>query len=459
MLVEPWIPTHVQGIVWSCQYAVFIAALVWLTHRNWGLQRAAATQLDPALHRSAAAAPTARQRFCWIILPAAASFLLLAATNHLCQNIAVVPFLWILPLSLYLLSFILCFDHPRWYRRELLLPLYFGAMALTGYLILKETPGQHFLLHIGVYAGCLFLACMFCHGELALVKPAPRYLTQFYLMISLGSAAGSVLVAIAAPMYLNGVYEFPIALAACGMLTLMLEYRKSWRTDVVWAALTVWLVVVAWAQMQAFAGGAYLMARSFYGSIRVTDAMEKGTKQPERTLIHGSISHGAQLLSPALRREPTGYYARGSGIGHALRGMGDRPLKVGVIGLGAGTMAAYGRPGDEYRFYELDPLIIDVAWHQFSFLSDSPAKVETVAGDGRLALERETGRRFDVLAVDAFSGDSIPVHLLSREAFQLYFARMAPDGLLAVHVSNSFLDLAPVVGRGWRGIWAKWRSG
>jgi hypothetical protein len=179
VLVEPWIPTHAQGIIWSCEYAAFVAVLAWLTHRSSGRYQAVTMQPRPAVEKTGFGAPTGAQRCAWIVLPAAASFLLLATTNHLCQNIAVVPFLWILPLSLYLLSFILCFDHPRWYRRRALLPLYFLALALTGYLVIKEIPGQHVLAHIGVYAACLFLACMVCHGELALRKPAPTHLTQF----------------------------------------------------------------------------------------------------------------------------------------------------------------------------------------------------------------------------------------------------------------------------------------
>jgi hypothetical protein len=204
---------------------------------------------------------------------------------------------------------------------------------------------------------------------------------------------------------------------------------------------------VAGAQISASAAGNRLMARSFYGSLRVADSVDPATGGNQRTLIHGVILHGVQLLSPELRHEPTGYYARTSGIGMALGRSGDRPLRVGVIGLGAGTMAAYGRRGDEYRFYELDPLVIQTAKNEFSFLRDSEAKIEIVAGDGRLALERERGRRFDVLAVDAFSGDSIPVHLLSREAFELYFEHLDLQGVLALHLSNSFLDLVPVAGR------------
>jgi hypothetical protein len=268
---------------------------------------------------------------------------------------------------------------------------------------------------------------MFCHGELALRKPATAHLTEFYVMVSLGGAAGSALVGVAAPLVFRGVYEFSLGLAMCGMLALMLEYRKSWRWDAIWAILAVWLLVVTGAQKSASAAGSRFMARSFYGSLRVTDSIDPATGEPQRTLVHGVVAHGVQLLSPALRHEPTSYYARLSGAGMALRGFGEQPMKVGVIGLGAGNMAAYGRRGDEYRFYEPDPLVIQTAQNEFTFLRDSAAKIELVAGDGRLALERERGRQFDVLAVDAFSGDSIPVHLLSQDAFELYFDHLAAN--------------------------------
>jgi hypothetical protein len=431
----------------------FALILAWLANRSAAYNSAAhpgahPTTNSPTVSRGENSGKTSwGQRTLWIILPACASFLLLATTNHLCQNIAVVPFLWIIPLSLYLLSFILCFDHGHWYNRKLMLPLYAVALASAGYLLAHEAPGSLVLLHIAAYSAALFIACMFCHGELALRKPFPSHLTEFYVMVSLGGAIGSALAGAAAPLMLRGVYEFPMGLAACGMLTLMLEYRKAWWSDAGWAILAVWLCVVAGAQMTAAAAGSRFMARSFYGSLRVADSVNPATGEQQRTLVHGVIVHGVQLLSPALRHEPTGYYARTSGIGMALRRLGDQPLKVGVIGLGAGTMAAYGRPGDEYRFYELDPLVIQTAQNEFSFLRDSGAKIELVPGDGRLALERERDRRFDVLAVDAFSGDSIPVHLLSREAFEIYFEHLASDGVLALHVSNSFLDLVPVVGK------------
>jgi hypothetical protein len=444
VLIEPAIPATAQAIAWSLEYAVFVALATFAGWRAHGKGSFVAQDIETPAH----AAISWKQRATWIALAACASLLLLATTNHLCQNIAVVPFLWVLPLTAYLLSFILCFDRDHWYKRKAILPFHAAFLALSAYLVLKEVPGDAVFLHIVVYTLGLFVVCVCCHGELARRKPESAHLTQFYLSISVGGALGSVAAGVIAPIILKGVFEFPLSLAACGLLTLLLEYRQNgrytWVSDIAWAALAIWLVVVARAEMTTTAAGTRLMERSFYGSVRV---LEPNSTPPQRTLIHGVIAHGTQLLDPALRREPTSYYARTGGVGLAIGGMDGRPRKIGVIGLGAGTMAAYGRPGDEICYYELDPMVIRVAQNEFTFLSDSPAKVETVAGDGRLALERESERRFDLLAIDAFSGDSIPVHLLSREAFELYFRRLAPDGILAVHVSNSFLDLTPVVGR------------
>jgi spermidine synthase len=442
VLIEPWIPATVQATAWSAEYAIFVALMGWLT------LEVVNHPLPPIAPQAAAASRiTAGQSFLWIVLPAFASFLLLATTNYLCQNVAVVPFLWILPLSIYLVSFILCFGGNNWYRRAILLPLFCAVMALAGYLVMKETPGTAVILHIVVYSLTLFFICMFCHGELALRKPEPAHLTRFYLMISFGGALGSLLAAVGAPLMLHGIFEFALGLAGCGMLALLLEYRKSWITDIVWAGLAIWLLVVARWQIGKFGEGTRFMERSFYGVVRVFDTQDEGTESRLRTVVHGVVSHGAQILDPARRREPTSYYARNSGVGIVLQKMDKPAREIGVVGLGAGTLAAYSRPGDEFRFYELDPLMIQVARSQFTFLADSPARIATVAGDGRLALERETGRHFDLLAIDAFSGDSVPVHLLSKEAFELYFDRLAPDGILAVHISNVFLDLAPVVGR------------
>jgi SAM-dependent methyltransferase len=227
------------------------------------------------------------------------------------------------------------------------------------------------------------------------------------------------------------------------MLTLLLEYGKTWIKDLLWSAVALAVVMSAGAQIKSYSAGARSMGRNFYGGVRILDGNEPGNGA-KRTMLHGVISHGSQFLEPARRRQPLTYYAPGSGVELAIRAL-PAPAGVAVIGLGAGTLAAYGRKGDQYRFYEINPLVIDFARREFTYLGDSDANVEVVLGDGRSSLEREVNQKFDLLVVDAFSGDSIPVHLLSLEAFELYFRRLKPNGVLALHISNASLDLEPVV--------------
>jgi SAM-dependent methyltransferase len=299
---------------------------------------------------------------------------------------------------------------------------------------------------------------MVCHGELAKMKPHPRHLTSYYLMISLGGAAGGVFVGLVAPYGFRGYYELPAGIAACAALTLVVLVRlrtpgspkNRWRAAGFLFA-TIYAAglagVLAW-QIRETARDARVMARNFYGVLKVSDSGPPGSEHALRTLLHGTITHGRQFLSPARRRQPTTYYGPKSGVGLALleRGRG-RFLRVGIVGLGAGTIAAYGMRGDTFRFYEINPLVVRLADTEFRYVRDSEAKVDVVPGDARLSLEAEPPQGYDVLAVDAFSGDSIPVHLLTREAFDLYFRHLKEGGVLAVHVSNKYLDLMPVVGR------------
>jgi SAM-dependent methyltransferase len=439
VVVEPLLPVRDQAIAWSSAYglyAVIISALIW---------RSRAAKVDPLRARlENDDSPAWSARISWVLLAACASTLFLGATNHLCQNIAPIPFLWILPLSVYLVSFILCFDEDKWYTRRRFLPLHAAAMAALTHLLVPRSGGLDLRFILPAIAVCLFCLCMYCHGELALRKPSPRYLTQYYLLISLGSAIGALLVSVVAPLVLTGYFDFSVALAACAILTLMLEYRKSWVTDLIWTALAVAVLVSAGAQIQAYVKDARITARNFYGGLRVSDAAEPPLGL-RRTLVHGIIAHGAQFLSPERRRQPTLYFAPGSGVQLAIDAFRAAPARVGIIGLGAGTLAAYGRKGDFYRFYEINPLVIDLAKREFTFLSDSEATVELVLGDGRSSLEAETDQPYDLFVVDAFSGDSIPVHLLSLEAFDLYFRHLKPNGVLALHISNQSLDLEPVV--------------
>ncbi len=439
--VEPWVVSKAQAWFWSGGYILFTLLCAGAA---WRASRVEAFELAPP--SSAAEGDgevTWKQVALWIALPACASAMLLAVTNHLCQDVASIPFLWILPLSLYLISFILTFEREGWYHPRLYEFLLAAALGGMCYLFFRH---DRFNIRwvVTTFAAGLFLCCMFCHGEVARRKPHVRHLTLFYLMISFGGAFGSMLVALVAPRAFNAYYEVPAALLLCALLALIVNRRDS---VIYYCAISGVLVMgfFMFKETKQMVSKNTLMVRNFYGALSVVD--EGGEDDPDavRKLIHGTINHGQQFLAPDRRRLPTTYYGPNSGVGLAIEHCRNSTQRVGVIGLGTGTLATYGRPGDYYRIYEINPLVIDIANKYFTFLRDSQAKVEVALGDARLSLEREPTQLFDVLAVDAFSGDSIPVHLLTAEAFQLYFRHLKPDGVLAVHVSNRYLDLKPVV--------------
>jgi SAM-dependent methyltransferase len=459
-LIEPRLSTLRQAQSWSVAYAAFAVVCSAIAFAQRGRR---------APHRREGELPHSdwKTRALWIALSACSSALLLAITNHITQNIAAVPFLWILPLSLYMLSFILCFGSSRWYHRTFFLRLLGVALGGMAYA-LPSVAALPFWLMILLFCAGLLVCCMFCHGELARLKPDPSQLTSFYFLSSLGSVAGAAFVAILAPQIFSGFYELHVALGACALLVILVLrhdpasslHRLGWRPA--WLILNALAVVVvaslfvlAWAESVK----SKRMVRNFYGVLRVSDEVApnvvllKGDEPRQRSddsrfrrLINGTITHGLQFLGPARRDKPTSYYGANSGIGVALKALAQRgPLRVGVIGLGAGTIAAYGRAGDVYTFYEINPLVVRIAQQDFSFLRDSKARISFALGDARLTLERQPPQQFDLLAVDAFSSDSIPVHLLTIEAFQLYFHHLRPDGILAVHISNRYIYLEPVV--------------
>jgi SAM-dependent methyltransferase len=446
-LFEPVFSTHEQARLWSWGYvafAVLCAAAALRSPEPW-----AASPEDCGPEK-----PGPRQYVFWLALPACASALLLAVTNHMSQNVAAVPLLWVLPLSLYLLSFILCFAGRGWYRRNPFLQLLAVAIGSMAYAsdILDVMP---IAALAALFSLGLFTCSMACHGELALLKPQPRYLTHFYLMIAAGGALGGLAVGLVAPRVFNGFYEMPLALVACAVLILAvlktdpaLAWFRRWTQPAPLAAtaLALALAVFVAISFEESMSGVRLRVRNFYGELTVKDSVPSTALNAVRTLTHGTITHGNQFLNPARRDLPTTYYGPDTGIGLAIRDQGKgRPVRVGVIGLGAGTLAAYARQGDYYRYYEINPLVLRVARTEFTFLSDCHGKLEVAMGDARLSLEREPSENFDVLAVDAFSGDAIPVHLLTRQAMDLYFRHLRPDGILAVHISNRHLDLQPVV--------------
>ena len=450
VLFEPWLELTELGWTWSAVYALFVAvcaATGWASLRAAGA--AAAAQSGGAAPGAAAAedaAPGVGRQLMWLALSGMGSVMLLAVTNHVTQNIASVPFMWVVPLSLYLLTFILCFDHPRWYVRPLFAVLLLVLLPVMAWKI----PSLDLRTATLVYFGGLFVACMFCHGEMARLKPSPRHLTRFYLMMSVGGALGAVLVAIVAPLTLEGYFELNIALVVLGLL-LAVAMRGHWLLPgLASCAVTAWFAVTG---AQAYAAGTRVMERDFYGVVRTRDGNAEGVGY--RMMFHGGIMHGGQLLGEAFRNTPSDYFGPGSGYGRLFTALNEQrpgPRKIGIIGLGAGVVAAYGRAGDDIVFYEISPKVVEIEKREFTFLRDTPARVAPVVmGDGRLSLERELSsqgsRGYDVLGIDAFSGDSIPMHLITREALQLYVKHLAPDGVLVFQATNRYIDLMPVLQR------------
>jgi len=446
-LLEPWTTTKTQAWSWSAGYLLFVALCAAAAFASLrGNVSASNIRVSAGVVADDAPPPTFARQLLWCALAATGSVLLLAVSNHITQNIAAVPLLWIVPLALYLLTFILCFDGTGWYRRETFLGMLAGAVGVMAWTRADPDLTHELLIQIGVFCTGLFIACMFCHGELVRLKPAPRYLTRFYLMISLGGATGSVVVGILAPLILPADFELGAALVACALLLLWQVRREPPVFGVLaLCALIVTIGCVIWG-VGEFYRGTVVASRNFYGVLRVQDAGASESDR-RRQLIHGTILHGKQYLAPEFRRQATSYYTAESGIGRLIESLHPRhePLKVGIVGLGAGTIATFGAKGDIYRFYDINPGVIDIAQQNFTYLKDSDATIELSLGDARLKLEHEPSQQFDVLAIDAFSSDAIPVHLLTKEAAQIYLKHMKPDGVIAFHVSNRFLELVPVV--------------
>lgn len=447
VFIEPNATLRQQSLAWSSAFTVFVALCLAATFagRRDIVPGAREAKASPGAAGGACRPPRLREQLLWILLAACASTLLLSITNHLTQNVASIPFLWVLPLSLYLLTFILVFDYERIYNRKAFIWLMVIALAGMAYGLVKWDSRTNLRLVIPAFSSGLFLVCMFCHGELVRRKPVPRYLTSFYLMLSIGGALGGLLVGLVAPRVLPAYFELPITLILCSVLPLLvLDYRRSRvLLAVSWTAATG-VVLASGYYMAAYGNDVRVMARNFYGGLRVAE-YDVGTKDEVRVLVHGTVTHGVQYSAPGRRGEPISYYGPASGASLAGKYVRRSTLRAGIIGLGAGSLAAYERPGDVFRFYEINPLVEQMARSEFTYLADCPGKVEVVLGDGRLSLENEPARHYDLLVVDAFSGDAIPVHLLTKQALELYFRHLEPGGILALHITNAHLDLEPVV--------------
>jgi hypothetical protein len=442
--LENWVETAVQAYSWSAGYAFF--ALLSAASALYGLRRnTVAAAAATATADDSTASPSKFDLFLWLGLSAVGSWLLLAITNHITQNIASIPFLWLVPLTLYLLSFILCFESDGWYRRSLMLGPVAVILIACAWGLQTSDVTLDIKIAIPLYLTGLFTCCMFVHGELAQMRPAPRYLTLFYLMVALGGALGGMFVGLVAPRIFPSYYELGLGFVLTAFLGIF-ALRKM--------PFFIWIMCIAIAgvcghfwnkQIEQQQKDVRMASRNFYGSLRTRDTGTPAEEDAVRRLIHGVILHGEQYLNPKRRQEPTTYYGPDSGAAVAIRNTHTKNQRVGVIGLGTGTLAVWGKPGDTYRFYDINPKVIETAQTEFTFLSDSKARIETSLGDARLSLEREEPQKFDVLIVDAFSSDSIPIHLITNEAMMVYLKHVKADGAIAFHVTNRFLKLAPVV--------------
>ncbi|MBY0505295.1 MAG: fused MFS/spermidine synthase [Bryobacteraceae bacterium] len=432
-VIEPWVPLRWQLLGWRAGYWIFAA-----------LCAVVAWKQASAKERAAPIPVTYSQFSLWLLLSALGAMLLAATTNQLTLEVAVSPFLWVLPLGIYLACFILVFQSDRWYRPDI-----FGSVAAIAVMLacIAQVAGVSLPLwsRLAIYCLALFTGCMVCFGELVARKPEPGALTKFYLAIAWGGALGTAFVALVAPHLFTNYTEFPLALMGC-MAVRYLGWRQEAglaRYAVPGLAMAAALVLLA----RQDTDGVLERRRNFFGTLRV--ASGKDEIGPRRELHNGTILHGFQYTDADKRGVPTAYYGPKAGAGAILSRLGPAPARIGIVGLGVGTLARYGRDGDRYRFYEINPDVVEIARTQFTYLRDSAAQVDIVLGDARRTLERER-EPFDVLVVDAFSSDAIPTHLLTLECARLYQSKLKPGGALLIHISNKSVDLAPVV-RGFAG--------
>lgn len=446
-LFEPMLSLSNQSWFWSIGFGVYAVCQLVLLAGLWRVTKPSAATKDLNAGTTISR-PTRGHLQAWLLLPAFASVMLLAITNHVCRDVAVIPFLWVLPLSIYLLSFIISFDRPVWYRPKLFALICLCMMFL--WTVADAINPEHWLpIEVLYNMAILFLVCMLCHGEVARIKPHTRFLTKYYLYLSAGGAIGGLIVGLICPLVFSSFVEYSFGMFATGvMAVVMLIAHRSWTAidfnlDVVrrlkWAGVLVVLLATLMGAKNN-RKGKIAMNRNFFGMVEILQ-YKNG-----RGMVHGNTLHGSQFQKPN-HRIATSYFGAQSGIGRTLRFKTQQgPIHVCTCGLGAGTMATYGRDGDKFEFIEINPVVEDFARQYFTFLEDSAADVSVHIGDGRLVLERSTDK-YDVVAIDVFSSDAVPAHLLTVEAMQLYKDRVKQDGIIAVNVINRHLDIARQVHR------------
>lgn len=446
-IAEPMLTRQMIAKIWGwglIAFVVFCSACAWLLWRT-------KNETSGPADIKGSGKINIGTRLLWFALPAAASVELLAVTNKICQDIAVFPFLWILPLCLYLLSFIICFHHERWYVRPIFLALF--ILSIVGVIVARQYEADlNAVQLIALYSAMLFCACVVCHGELYRIRPHAKKLTGYYLSISAGGALGGFFVAVISPLIFNAYSELYVGLLACVLFALLADKSKAMGTGKrKWVWVTLIIVV---GSVGSFMQGrrtvenqrAIANSRNFFGVLTIYEGDWKEPDKHKYLMQHGTTFHGLQFVDPARRLAPTAYYSEDSGVGVAINALAGRgKLNVGIVGLGVGTIATYGREGDSYRYYEINPEVERLAREHFSYLENCKADLDVVLGDARLSMENEPPQNFDLLVMDAFSSDAVPLHLLTTEAFEIYLKHIKDDGVIAFHISSIHLDLDMVV--------------
>lgn len=457
VLIEPFLPLRLQGIWWGIGFGAYVVFLLVCCGQTFFFAKK--QKIKAQAKRILIPQKTA---FIWIFFSATATLMLLSITTIQTQSIAPIPFLWILPLSLYLLSFILCFSSSKWYWRNFYAYVFLITAPIVLVFALSQAPSV--LIGITIYSLTLFSCCMLCHGELYHYRPHPSRLDTFYVLIALGSVISGIFVGIVAPLLFKGHWELYIAFYSSFFVAViaLIKYKNSLffrKMPLFFTSEKELYICLAIAFPTILGTMIFFLVwisgyssikqwRDFYGVVTVKDRKLEHTTQ--RFMLHGNIIHGVQYTSTEKRYKPTAYFGASSGVGIAMKQYQKKhkQMNVGVLGLGIGTLAVYGRPGDNYIFYEINPQVKDVAYNEFTYLSDSKAHVDVVLGDGRLSIEKEVAAKqpkFDMLVMDAFSDDAIPVHLVTKEAFAIYLDRIKPHGLIAVNISNNYVNLRPLL--------------
>ena len=478
-VLEPWLEQQEMGYLWTAGFWVFaslclpVALGAWQKNSPAGSAQSDAVNGATAIKGNEASAlkPSLIQRMSWMALPALASLVFIATTDQISHDVAPEPRLWVSTLGIYLFTFILTFDHPRWY-----LPKLFAFFTLV--LLLATSGLSDIPRWLGIewdygvnevrwsHYALLFVVCMLCHGELYRRRPVDtRWLTEFYLCMSIGGAFGGLFVTLVATQFFDDYFEWLIALVLVALLACHVLFRfgaqsRGHLRHAVGALTAVVMVALLYAMQNPWSWREIRnddrtevlldQVRNFYGTVSVKE--RRFVSEPERNdrvFFSGNVTHGQQFLSDDLRHVPTTYYARDSGIGETLQwAMDQKPsLSVALIGLGAGTLANYARQADSYDFYEINPAAVQIAQKWFDNLSACKAGEQNILlGDARLRMEQlPKDKMYDVIVLDAFTGGSVPIHLLTREAFQIYRDHLNPDGYIAINITNAYLNLYPIV--------------